>query len=75
MIFWLMNLAILLRVLFSWMQPSAGGVLAYWVYRITEPLLDPLRRVIPPLGGIDITPAIALLVLEMLHRLVVTVLF
>jgi YggT family protein len=73
--FWLFNLAILLRVLLSWIQPGPSGPVVYWIYRITEPLLEPLRRVIPPFGGIDITPVIALMVLEMVHRFVISLLF
>ena len=39
--------------------------------RLTEPALRPLRRVIPPLGGIDITPIILLLIIIFLQTLIV----
>jgi YggT family protein len=74
-IFWLLNLAILLRVLFSWISPDPRNVLVHLIYQITEPILAPLRRYIPPFGGLDITPMIALLLLELLHRLLIGLIF
>jgi YggT family protein len=41
-----------------------------FLYRITEPVLRPLRSVIPNLGGIDITPVVAILILIFLQRLI-----
>jgi YggT family protein len=58
-IFWLLNLAILLRVLFSWINPDPRNGLVHLIYQITEPILGPLRRYVPPFGGLDITPMIA----------------
>jgi YggT family protein len=74
-VFWLLNLALLLRVLLSWFSPGSGNVLTYWVYRITEPILAPLRRVIPPFAGMDFSPMVALLLLELVHRLVIGLVF
>jgi YggT family protein len=74
-IFWLLNLAILLRVLFSWINPDPGNAVVHLIYQITEPILAPLRRYIPSLGGLDITPMIALLLLELLHRLLMDLIF
>ena len=39
------------------------AVVIDFLYRITEPLLRPLRRIIPSIGGIDITPAVLILIL------------
>jgi YggT family protein len=74
-IFWLLNLAILLRVLFSWINPDPRNALVHLIYQVTEPILGPLRRYIPSFGGLDITPMIALLLLEMLHRLLLDLIF
>ena len=74
-IFWLLNLAILLRVLFSWINLGPGNALTRLIYQITEPILAPLRRYIPSFGGLDITPMVALLLLELLHRFLVDLLF
>jgi len=68
-VFWFLSVALLLRVLLSWIN-AGGGTFVYWIYRITEPILAPLRRVIPPVAGLDFTPMVALFLLEMLHQVV-----
>ena len=49
--------------------------LGEFLYRITEPALRPLRNVIPPLGGIDISPIILFLVLQVVQGLIGDVVF
>ena len=44
--------------------------IAYILAQLTEPLLDPIRRVLPSLGGLDISPVILLLLLYFLQRLI-----
>jgi YggT family protein len=39
-----------------------------------DPMLAPIRRVIPPVGGVDFSPAILLIVLQILGRVIVTLL-
>ena len=60
------------RVLLSWTNPTGagGGGLVAFVYQATEPILAPIRRVMPATGGIDWSPLIAMLVLGLLLRLV-----
>ena len=68
-LFWVLDLAILARVLISWFRPNPDNPLVRMVWEITEPIMRPLRRVIPPLGGtLDITPMIALFLLEVVQR-------
>ena len=74
-IFWLLDLAVLLRVLFSWIRPDPYNPLVRFIYQVTEPILAPLRRYIPPFGGLDITPIVALLILDLLRRIVLTLIF
>lgn len=74
-IFWVLDLAILLRVLFSWINADPSNVLVQLVYQITEPILAPLRRLIPPIAGLDITPIVALVLLELLERFVIRFIF
>ena len=45
------------------------GQIAYVLDTVTRPILGPIQRVVPPLGGIDITPIIALLALQFLSVL------
>ena len=68
---------IFVYVLMSWI-PNSSGIVGE-VYRvlgkICDPYLDLFKRLIPPIGGmVDITPIIALLVLQFLVRLVVNIL-
>lgn len=59
---------ILARVLVSWTQPTGGGGLTAFLYQVTEPILAPIRRIIPPAGGFDWSPMIAILLLGVLSR-------
>jgi len=74
-ILWLLNLAILLRALFSWINPDPYNALVRLVHQITEPILAPLRRYIPPVAGMDITPIVAIVILELLHRILIALIF
>ncbi|MDB5822733.1 MAG: hypothetical protein JWR21_1437 [Herminiimonas sp.] len=53
---------LIIEVIFSWVNPQAP--LAPFVRALNEPLMRPLRRVIPPLGGIDLSPLVAFLLLR-----------
>jgi YggT family protein len=55
---------LIIEVIFSWVNPSAP--LAPFVRALTDPLLRPLRRVIPPLGGLDMTVLVAFILLQIL---------
>jgi YggT family protein len=61
-------LAIVLRMVLSWF-PSSGGLASdaeRWLRTVTEPLLGPLRRAIPPVGALDLSPLILLLFLQII---------
>ena len=72
-IFTLLNLAILARVLLSWVRVSPYHPAVELLYRITEPILAPLRRVIPSIGMVDISPVIALLLLQIIQQILVAI--
>ena len=74
-LFYLVDLALLLRVLFSWINPDPYNPFVRLIHQITEPILAPLRRAIPPIGGLDITPMVALLILDFVRRILLTLLF
>ena len=73
--FFVYELLILIRVLLSWINidPNRRRLdhpLIQLLQQVTDPVLQPLRRVIPPIGGtLDISPIVALLILEVLRRL------
>ena len=63
---------IVARVLLSWVNVSPYHPLVRILYSLTDPLLKPLQRVIPPVGGaLDISPAVALILLFIVQRILV----
>ncbi|MDY6910927.1 MAG: YggT family protein [Chloroflexota bacterium] len=64
-LFHALSYAILLRVIMSWLAVSPGNPFVNFIHQITDPILSPLRRLIPPIGGtIDISPIIAIPLLQ-----------
>ena len=57
--------AVFARALLSWMNPGTFNAAASILSTLTEPLLDVCRRIIPGLGGIDLSPLAALLLLQL----------
>lgn len=67
----LYNLAIFVRIIFSWFGVSYSHRWMRFLVNITEPLLGPLRRLIPLVAGFDISPIIALVIIQILQRAIV----
>lgn len=65
----LLVLAIFLRIILSWFAPRSANTFSIILYRITEPILEPLRRIIPRAGMFDFSPIIAIIILQLLIRL------
>jgi YggT family protein len=63
-------LFIVMRIIFSWGMLSYRNRLMRFLVDVTEPLLGPLRRMIPPLGWLDISPMVAILILWLLQQAV-----
>jgi YggT family protein len=61
LLFGLYSLAIIARVFLSWVRVDPYHPAIQFLYRITEPILAPLRQRIPPLGMVDISPMVALI--------------
>lgn len=61
-----LGFAIIIRSLLSWFPIDREGPVVQVIVSITEPVLEPLRRVIPPIGMMDLTPLIATIVLFMI---------
>ncbi len=66
-----LTFAIIARALFSWFNPGFTNPIGRFLFEITEPVLAPIRRVIPGLGMIDISPIVALILLQVLSQLLV----
>ena len=63
-----LQLLIHARVLLSWIDPGGRGQLASFIVQTTEPILAPVRRVLPRTGMFDLSPLIVILVLGVLLR-------
>jgi YggT family protein len=61
------SMLILIRVLLSWFSPHPNNQLYQILIKITEPVLGPIRRIIP-LQGIDISPVIAILLIDLVIK-------
>ena len=57
---------IIARVIISWIASQSHHPLIPLIYQLTEPVLRPISRLVPPLGGIDLSPLIALIALRFL---------
>ncbi len=69
----LFNLALLIRIILSWFSFSYGSSsLQTLLYKITEPVLAPIRRHVPPLMGFDFSPMIAMFLISLVGRVVIT---
>ncbi|HEY5547421.1 MAG TPA: YggT family protein [Gemmatimonadaceae bacterium] len=68
--FTFLRIAILVRVIASWLPISPFSPWIRWSFTLSEPILRPLRRVIPPFRSIDITPIIAFFALVIVESLV-----
>lgn len=75
----LLTLLVFVRALLSWI-PSVDyrHPLISLIIRATDPILQPVRRLLPPMGGLDLSPLIAILLLnlagQLLHQLLVSLL-
>jgi YggT family protein len=66
----LLSFAILIRALLSWVNPDPSNPIVQFLVAITEPILQPLRQVVPRVGMIDITPMVALILLQVIAGMV-----
>ena len=63
-------LFIVIRIVFSWAMLCYTNRVMRFLIDVTEPLLGPLRRMIPPLGWVDISPLVAILILWLFQQAV-----
>jgi len=63
-----LGFAIFARSIISWFPIDKNGPVFQALAAITDPILEPLRKVIPPLGMLDISPMVAMVVLFLLSE-------
>lgn len=66
----LYSLIVLAAVLLSWVPTLRQYALAQWIEAATEPVFEKIRKVVPPVGGLDLSPMLLLIALQLLKRLV-----
>lgn len=64
-LFQVLTWAIIIRALLSWFNLPPNHVLVVVLYDVTEPILTPLRRLVPRIGMMDITPIVAIILMQM----------
>jgi YggT family protein len=62
--------AVIARSLLSWFPIDQGSTIYQLLFRITEPIIDPIRRIMPNTGMLDLSPMAAIIVLLVLGQLV-----
>ena len=66
---YLYSIVIIVRAVVSWAHPDPNNPLVRILLQLTEPVLKPLRVLVPPekLGGIDVTPILALVAIQLIR--------
>ena len=64
-LFWLLMLA---RIIFSWGNIDRYNPIVNFIYQVTEPVLAPIRSILPSTGMIDFSPMVAILLVEVVTR-------
>lgn len=62
---------IIISALLSWVNPDPYNPIVRFIYRVTEPVLRPIRRLLGIRAGIDLSPLVAILIIWFLRRFVV----
>jgi YggT family protein len=71
----LLIVALIIRGLLSWLPGvSALQPIAHFFHRITDPLVEPIKRRLPPVGGIDFSPLVALVFIWVVENILLVLL-
>ena len=74
LLFEIYSFILLARVLLSWVQLDPGNPIVRIIYQLTEPLLAPIRRILPQSGMMDFSPIVAFIALIIAEQVVITLL-
>ena len=77
LLLYLYTWVIIIRAVVSWTRPDPNNPLIQLLVKITEPVLKPLRALVPPsrLAGIDLSPILAIVVIQLVRYLLLSTLF
>jgi YggT family protein len=59
--------ALLAMIILSWIAPGTSNPAAYLMYQITEPVMAPFRRVLPAMGGLDFSPILVFILINVIQ--------
>ena len=65
----ILTYALIARALLSWFDPRGQWTISRILADVTEPVIAPLRRVIPPVGMLDLSFIVAIILIQVLQRL------
>lgn len=68
---WIFIIVILGSAILSWVAPMSRHPVAHLINNMSNPLVMPFRKIMPPIQGIDLSPLLALLALNLIQRLVI----
>lgn len=71
LIIYIFIIAIFIQVILSWVSPGAYNPATVLLYRLTEPLLRPARRLLPPISGLDLSPILVFILLQLTIILII----
>lgn len=71
---YLYTLVLFGRALMSWFDPSFSSSIGQFVFKITEPVVEPVRRIIRPMGGLDLSIMATIFLMIILQRLIASTL-
>ncbi len=66
----ILSILLIARALFSWFDPRFTSSIGKLLFQITEPIIAPIRQVIPPLGMVDLSIMVTLFLLIILRELI-----
>ena len=72
-VFNVLYIALLARVLLSWFNVDPYSPLMQFLYRFTEPILQPIRQILPQMGMFDLSPLVAFFAIRILQVLLIEV--
>ena len=75
LVFNVFSLLLLARVLISWFNPNPYSPVVQFLHRVTEPVLAPIRRVLPQTGMMDFSPMVAIILLIIIQRILQQLIF
>ena len=72
MILYIYLFIILIQVIISWVNPNAYNPITAIMHQVSEPILKPIRRLVPSVGGLDFSPFIILVIINLLMMLIIS---